>query len=117
MPEPGPIGPVREQTDDAADGFDSAVAPLARGELLMPPPFDFASAAALARNIDMGHTAEQLFDFDSSRPVHFHVRIHAISPDQPELGDREVVDTVAQGANPLLALLETLIEEIAAQQQ
>ena len=113
MAESGQVGPVREQTDEPVTGFQETVAGLSDGSLLHEPPFDLRSASALARNIDTGPSAEALFTFDRERKLHYRVLITAYSPDQPELGEREVVDTVAHGTTPLVALLETVIDEVA----
>lgn len=83
------------------------------GELLLPAVQLFAQSAALARNATSGPDAEVYFALDMLRTLNFRVHLTVLSPDQPELGEREIVNTVTQGLNPLTALLETVLEEIA----
>lgn len=114
MPDAGAVGPRREQTEgDSPPGFDQIAGALGDGGLLLPAVFGFAASVALAKNADSGQTAEQVFALGLMRSLHYRVHITTLSPDQPQLGEREVVNTVAMGLRPLAALLETLLDEIA----
>lgn len=110
MPDSGAIGPRREQSGDhrPVEGFDAVVASLADGELLIPAVLNLASSLALAGNASTVREINGLI-----RSLHYRVQVTVLSPDSPELGEREIVNTVAQGMNPLTALLETILDEIA----
>lgn len=117
MPESAGIGPSREQVPGhSVSNFEETVAPLTEGNLLLPHPFDLASAAALARNTDKGDPAERMFEFDARRRPHFRVYVAASFPDEPDVGERVIADTTLHGVQPLEALLDQILEEIAAQQ-
>lgn len=112
VPEPG-IGPRREQVDgEPAEGFAETVGALADGAILLPPPFDLPAAAALLRNTDSGDAAEKLFETGRNKTVHYRVNITAFLPDHPELGEREMINTVALGPNSLAAILDHVFDEI-----
>lgn len=96
--------------------FQAAVAPLADGELTFQPPFDLASAAALADNIDSGRIAEMLFAVTALRDCGFTVHITAHSPAHPELPDRELINTTVPSSRLLIALLDGLLNELDAHQ-
>ncbi len=116
MPDKGAIGPQSEQTEDhLVPGFEQAIGALGDGGLLSPAILSFAASSALARNAETGNAAEALFALDVLRRLHYRVHITALSPDQPDLGEREIVNTITQGLNPLIALLESLLDEIAEQ--
>jgi hypothetical protein len=83
----------------------------------LPAPFDLAAASALARNSDSGDVAEKLFEIDRRRPLHYRIEVTAVSPDQPDLPGREIVNTVAPGARSLASILEILLDELAAHDQ
>lgn len=102
---------------DGAVEFDTAVASLADGGLVFPPPFDLSSSAALAANLDIGSIAEELFTTTAARDSQFSVRIGELIGDQPELGQREILDTAVGSTTLLIALLEMLIVELRARQQ
>ncbi len=112
MPDTGAIGPRREQTGDPVSGFDHAVGSLSDGGLLIPAVLSLAKSAVLARNAGPGSAAEHLFGKEIAG-MHYRVKIAAMVPGQPELGDGSIIDTVAHGINPLTALLESLLDEIA----
>lgn len=88
------------------------VSALADGELTFAPPFDLATSAALARNIDTGRIAQALFDATQTRDTAYRVTIAAISPDD-ELA-REIIDTTVASTRLLVALLDGLMEELHA---
>lgn len=83
----------------------------------MPSPFDLAAAAALAANAGRGPDAETLHAIDRAVKLHYRVKVTATVPNRPELGSRDIVDATAQGINPLVCLLETLLDEIYNQQK
>jgi hypothetical protein len=86
---------------------------VADGGLVMPPPFDVASSAALAANSDKGEMADKLFDVTAARASMFEVRITEIQGDNR----RDLVDTVCAGEGPLFQLLDDVMDEIDARRQ
>lgn len=113
VPDSGAVGPRQEQTDDhMVEGFAAAVGSLSDGTLLMPALYGLAASSALARNVESGTLADATFLVDMLRRFHYRVHITMLSPDQPELGEREIINTVAHGLNPLVGLLESLLDEI-----
>lgn len=78
------------------------------------PPFDLATSAALAANIDGGSTAQQLFDVTAQRDTGFRVEIHAVAPGVP---DREVIKTTVASTSLLIELLDGFIEEQLARNE
>lgn len=97
-----------DSEDDLAALFTSVVTALAEGNLTFPPPFDLATSAALAANIDLGDVAEALFTVTAQRETGFRVTVHATAPGVP---DREVVNTTVAGSALLVALLDGLLDE------
>lgn len=99
-----------ESTDsgDLAGLFASAISDLADGNLMFPAPFDLASSAALAANVDSGEIAEKLFAVTAQRDTGYRVVIYATAPG---VEDREVVNTTVTSTGLLLVLLDELIEE------
>jgi hypothetical protein len=88
--------------------FLEIAADVAEGGLVFPPPFDVASAAALAANEETGNTAEGMFAVTAARQSRYMVRIVEV---QDEV-EREVVDTTCIGQGPLFALLEDVMDQI-----
>ncbi len=104
MPEQGAIGPKQEQSGGyPVPEFDEVVQMLAEGQLLVPAVLFQAQLSALARGTDVEQAIKQL---------EYRIYVAVVSPD-PDVGDREVINTVAQGLSPLTGLLESLLEEIA----
>ncbi len=98
--------------EDLAARFASAVASLAEGELTFGRPFDLASSAALADNIDSGPHAQGLFDVTALRDLVYDIEIRARSLDHPHVQPREVLRTQIGSTPLLISLLEDLIEEL-----
>lgn len=102
-------------SDDDLDGlFAQVVSALTRGGLLFPPPFDLATAAALAANLDVGKIAEQLFEVTAQRNTGYRVAIYATAPG---VEDREVIDTAVDSPDLLITLLDGLLEELLLHDQ
>ncbi len=118
MPDSGAKGPRRDEAGDKpVEGFDDAVASLFDGELLGPAVHFHTLAVVLAGGI-AGMGLDGLAEINRlATSMHYRVHVSVLSPEHPDLGEREVVNTVAQGLNPLLALCETLIGEIAEIQE
>lgn len=95
-------------SDDLDALFTSAVMSLAEGNLTFQPPFDLATSAALAANIDLGDLAQRLFDATAQRDTGYRISIHATAPGVP---DREVVNTNVASTALLVALLDGLLDE------
>lgn len=109
-------GQSPEQIDSAVldDEFAQAVAMLAKGRLLFRPPFDLATAEALARNEHAGQVAIGMFAATRGRHrPRFRVRIEEIAADGVGLPNREVIDTEC-GAGPMKALLSAFLMELEA---
>jgi dethiobiotin synthetase len=83
---------------------------LSDGELIAPAPFDAATSAALASNLDRGDIAERLFDITAQREPTYQVHIVEVSAGVT----REVLNTTADSSRTLFALLDGLMDEIAA---
>lgn len=90
--------------------FFAVAADVAQGGLVMPAPFDVASSAALAANVDRGDMADKLFDVTAARESRFMVHIVEV---QGEL-TREVINTTCIGQGPLFRLLDDVMDEIEA---
>lgn len=105
------VDPERD-TERRHEQFAQTVAALADGELTFDPPFDIASAAALAANMDVGDIALALWSVTAQRDVHYTVQIHALVPGQPALEPREILDTTVSSTANLVALLEMFIDEL-----
>lgn len=84
---------------------------VAEGGLVMPAPFDLASAAALAVNSDSGDAAEGMFAVTAARESKYEVRIIEIQDVDLR---RELVDTTCTGQGPLFQLLEDVMDELEA---
>lgn len=101
------------ESTDSGDDLDAlfarVVSALTRGGSLFPPPFDLASAAALAANIDRSQIAERLFDVTAQRDTGYRVTIYATAEG---VDDREVIDTTVDSSTLLVTLLDGLIEEL-----
>lgn len=114
--------PSRQDPEDESALLDSqgrfalAVAPLARGSLLFPPPFDLVASSALCANDEAG--AQALANYlcgTRNAGRRFQIQVHELPPDdQPELPSREVVDCVIDGPGPAAALLIGLAGELTA---
>jgi hypothetical protein len=91
-----------------AEEFFTIAADVAEGGLIMPAPFDVASSAALAANVDRGDMADKLFDVTAARDSKFLVHIVEIQGDE----SREVINTTCIGQGPLFALLDDVMDEI-----
>lgn len=94
--------------DDLAARFTQAVASLALGGLTFPAPFDLATSAALASNIDVGSIAERLFEATATRDTGYRVAIYETAPG---VADRAVIETSVPSTPVLIALLDGLLEE------
>ena len=116
MPDAGLDGPPEQESSERT-AFDEAISTLAEGEITFPAPFDYATSSALARNIDAGRIAELLFGVDRDRELDFRLTLFARSADQPELPEREIVNTVVGGKASLINLLDDLIEHLMQQQR
>lgn len=103
-------------SDGKRDAFLAAVASLDEGELTFPPPFDLASAAALASNIDVGDLALKLFEVTAGRDCGYEVRITAVPPGESTLR-RDVINTSVASTGLLFALLDGLMEELERRHQ
>lgn len=108
-----------ESTDSGKDDdlhrlFAQITAALSDGDLTFQPPFDHATSAALAANIDDGDIAQRLFEVTRLRETTYRVMITAVAPG---VQDREVVNTTVPGAGLLIALLDGLIEEFVARHE
>jgi hypothetical protein len=97
--------------DDLAARFMAAVASLSEGELTFPSPFNLATSAALAANLDVGAIAERLFEVTALRDTGYRVAIYATAPG---VADREVIDTDVRSTRLLISLLDGLIDEQCA---
>lgn len=95
-------------------GFAKAVGALADGDLTFTPPFDLATSAALAANIDTGAIAQQLFEVTAQRDTGYRVEIYAVAPD---VEDREILKTSVASTNLLIELLDGLLDEYLARQE
>lgn len=93
--------------------FFSVAAGAADGGLVMPAPFDVASSAALAANVDRGDMADKLFEVTAARNSQFKVHILEIQGDD----SRELINTTAIGEGPLFALLDAVMDEIEARRK
>lgn len=103
-----------DSTDDRrAEELSKIQCLLSDGELTAPAPFDVATSAALAANLDAGDIAEKLFDITSSRQPTYRVHIEEVSGEHT----REVVNTTADGQRTLFALLDGLMDELEARRQ
>lgn len=100
--------------DDLQEAFGRVIAKLSDGDLTFQAPFDLASSAALAANMDSGELAAALFRVTQSRETNYRVHIAAVVPD---LEPRDVVNTTVSGEGLLVALLEGLIDEILSLQE
>lgn len=98
--------------EDELTLFHSVVAGCTDGGLTFPPPFDVVASGALADNADSGQTAEELFRYTVQRNTAYTVRIFAETPENPEVGTREVIDTHVSSTRTLIGLLETLTSEL-----
>lgn len=94
--------------------FAQITAALSDGDLVFQAPFDLATSAALAANMDIGNIAERLFEVTQMRETSFRVVIQATAPG---VEDRDVVNTTVPGSGLLVALLEGLLDEICARQE
>lgn len=107
-----------ESTDsgesDLGGTFERIMGGLSDGDLTFQPPFDLATSAALAANMDKGDLAAALFKVTQARQTTFRVHIAAVAPD---LQPRDVINTTVSGEGLLVALLEGLIEEILTMQE
>lgn len=107
-----------ESTDhgehDLHQQFRKIMAALADGELTFRWPFDLATSAALAANIDHGQLAQDLFDVTAQRDTAYRVSIHAVAPDVP---DREVINTTVPSTAMLMHLLDGLIAEYFSEEE
>lgn len=90
--------------------FQRVAAAVADGGLVMPAPFDLASAAALAANSDTGDAAEGMFAVTATRESKYEVRIVEIQDEDR----RALVDTTCAGQGPLFQLLEDVMDELEA---
>lgn len=91
--------------------FMAVIASLAQGELTFPAPFDLATSAALAANIDTGRIANDLFDVTAQRDTGYRVEVYATAPG---VADREVIATRVPSTALLVSLLDGLLEELCA---
>ena len=101
--------PRDSDESDLAALFAAVIASLAQGMLSFPPPFDVATSAALAANLDTGRIAEDLFDVTAQRQTGFRVAIYATAPG---VDDREVIETRVASPALLVSLLDGLIDEL-----
>jgi len=93
-----------------AEEFFLIAADVAEGGLVMPAPFDVASSAALAANVDRGDMAAKLFEVTAARESSFSVLIVEQQGDQA----RELINTTCIGQGPLFTLLDDVMDEIEA---
>lgn len=98
----------RDGEDDLDARFNTVIATLAEGGLTFPAPYDLATSAALAVNVDVGAIALALFQVTAARDTGYRVEIYETAPGVPE---REVVNTTVDGTRLLIALLDGLAEE------
>lgn len=94
--------------------FLKIVSGLAEGELTFKPPFDLATSAALAANIDTARIAQALFDVTRLRDTAYRVSIHALAPGVP---DREVINTEVSSTDLLIELLDGLLDELVGDEE
>lgn len=108
-----------ESTSSDSEGLESSfmgvVTSVTDGDLTFPAPYDLATSAALASNIDTGGLAEKLFDVTADRDCRYEVTVTALSPvgAEPPMR-REIINTVAQSTQAMIALLDGLLDEIEA---
>lgn len=102
-----------DSNDDLDALFARAVAALTDGGSLFSPPFDLASAAALAANIDRSEIAHRLFEVTAQRDTGYRVAIYATAEG---VADREVIDTKVDSTALLIILLDGLIEELLSRE-
>lgn len=106
-----------ESTGDSSglrDQFMTIVSGLSRGDLTFPAPFDLATSAALAKNIDVGRLAEQLFDVTAARDCGYEVTISALNHDDGDPMRREIINTTVASTGLLVVLLDGLLDELDA---
>ncbi len=110
------FGPATERLTPAQragdDQFVAAVSLLADGELIFPPPFDLATAAALCRNTSGGDAAERNFERACDAvPRQFRLRLHQVAPGTG-VEPREIVDTTVPGLLQILTIVHGLVAEM-----
>ncbi len=90
----------------------TVAASVGEGELTLDPPFDLATSAALANNIDRGDLAENLFRITALRECAYEVTITAVAPGDGEPERREIINTSVASTHLLFALLDDVLCEI-----
>lgn len=94
--------------------FHLVTGAIARGGLTFPPPFDLASAAALAVNDDTGDIAARLFDITAQKLSRYRVTVTELADGVDE---REVINTTVTGQPQLITLLDEFINELLEAQE
>lgn len=96
------------------DRFERAVGSLGNGSLLLPPPFDVTTSAALAANRSKGEEAVRSFATTrAGMRRSFRMQIHEVVEGSDDIAPREIVSTVQARLADLLEIAEALCMEQA----